>query len=79
MVTMNISLTDDLKAFIDQQVTQGSFATTSEYVRSILRREKAAASLRDTVLAGSTGPRTAMDDDYFTELRAEVLGQATEQ
>ena len=71
---MNISLTDDLKAFVDQQVQTGSFASVSEYVRAILRREKAIAALRETVLIGATGPRTPMDDDYFAELRTTITG-----
>ena len=76
---MNISLTDDLKAFVDQQVAQGSFASTSEYVRSVLRREKAVASLRDLVLAGSAGPRTPLDEAFFTGLRADVTDHPTDQ
>ena len=79
MTTMNISLTDDLKTFVDQQVVTGSFTSTSEYVRALLRREKAICSLRETVLAGSHGPYTPMDDAYFAALRAEVLGQTAHQ
>jgi len=71
---MNISVTDDLKVFVDQQVSQGSFASISEYVRALLRREKAIATLRGQVLAGSAGTPTPMDDAYFSALRAEVLG-----
>ena len=79
MTTMNISLPDDLKTFVDQQVAAGSFASTSEYVRAVLRREKAIASLRDTVLAGSTGPLTPMDDAFFAKLRTDVLGSMARQ
>ena len=71
---MNISLTNDLKTFVDQQVLDGCFASTSEYVRAVLRREKAAASLRETVLVGAAGPRTPLDDAYFTALRDETVG-----
>jgi len=74
MTTMNISLTDDLKTFVDQQVAEHSFASTSEYMRAVLRREKAVASLKETVLAGACGPRLPIDDAYFATLRRDVLG-----
>lgn len=75
MTTMNISLPDDLKSFVDQQVSEGSFTSTSEYVRAVLRQQKEISSLRTAVLAGSTGPRTLADSAFFNSLRAEVLGQ----
>lgn len=31
MSTMNISLPDTLKSFVDEQVSQGSYGTSSEY------------------------------------------------
>jgi antitoxin ParD1/3/4 len=39
MSTMNISLPDALKAFVDAQVTQGGYGTSSEYVRELIRRD----------------------------------------
>ena len=77
MTTMNISLTDDLKTFVDQQVASGSFASTSEYVRAVLRRERAVAALHESVLAGAHGPMLPLDDAYFAGLRADILGQTT--
>ena len=63
----------DLKAFVDQQVAAGSYASISEYVRALLRREKAAASsLRDTVLMGYTGERCP--DGCGLTSRSEVTG-----
>ena len=34
MSTMNISLPDGLKAFVDEQVSERGYGTVSEYVRS---------------------------------------------
>jgi len=70
---MNISLTDDLKTFVDQQVSEGSYVSASEYVRTLLRRQKAIASLRATVLAGADGQRILMDEAYFATLRSDIL------
>jgi antitoxin ParD1/3/4 len=43
MSTMNISLPDSLKDFVDEQVNQGGYGTSSEYVRE---RRKAKAAKR---------------------------------
>ena len=37
--TTNISLPDELKAFVDGQVASGTYSSTSEYVRELLLRE----------------------------------------
>ena len=39
-VTMNISLTDDLKAFVDTRVKSRGYSSSSEYVRDLLRRDE---------------------------------------
>ena len=39
-VTMNISLTDDLKAFVDTCVKSRGYSSSSEFVRDLLRREE---------------------------------------
>ena len=52
MTTMNISLPDSLKAFVDEQVSQRGFGTSSEYVRELIRREQDRQHLRGLLLAG---------------------------
>lgn len=39
-VTMNISLTDELKAFVDTRVKSKGYSSSSEYVRDLLRRDE---------------------------------------
>lgn len=54
--TLNLSLTDELREFIDQNCGDGSlFATPSEFVRDLLREKKLrmeAAELRSAILEG---------------------------
>ena len=54
--TLNLSLTDELRSFVDQQSGDGTmFATPSEFVRDLIRRKKLqmeAEQLRDGVIAG---------------------------
>ena len=54
--SLNLSLTDELRAFIDQNSGDGTlYATPSEFVRDILRRYKAqqeADQVCDAIIAG---------------------------
>lgn len=54
--SINLSLTDELKEFIDQNCGDGTlYSTPSEFLRSLLREKKAAleaAEVRDAVLQG---------------------------
>lgn len=40
MSTMNVSLPDELKSFVDERVGLGGFGSTSEYVRDLIRRDQ---------------------------------------
>ena len=37
MTTMNISLPDEMKAFVEAQMTQEGYASASEYLRALIR------------------------------------------
>ena len=54
--SLNLSLTDELRAFLDENSGDGSlFATPSEFVRALIREKKErqeAAELRRAVLEG---------------------------
>ncbi len=73
MTTMNVSLPDALKSFVDEQVTSGGYSTSSEYVRELIRKDQDRQRLRAMLLAGAASPpgRPA-DDAYFDVLRARV-------
>jgi len=70
---MNISLPDTLKSFVDEQVRQGSYGTSSEYLRELIRKDKDRLHLRSLLLAGATSaPAPVADAGYFDGLRQRV-------
>jgi antitoxin ParD1/3/4 len=70
MTTMNISLPDSLKDFVDEQVNQRGYGTSSEYVRELIRKEQERLQLRDLLLEGATSaPSEPVDSAYFDGLR----------
>jgi antitoxin ParD1/3/4 len=40
MTSLNISLPDPLKAYVEDRVSSGDFGTPSEFVRSLIRQDK---------------------------------------
>lgn len=70
MSTINVSLPDDLRSFVDERVDRSGYGSTSEYVRDLIRRDQDRQQLRSLVLEGASSPhRPVADDSYFESLR----------
>jgi antitoxin ParD1/3/4 len=70
MTTMNISLPESLKDFVDEQVATRGYGTSSEYVRELIRRDRDRSKLRGLLLEGvESAPGAAADAAYFDSLR----------
>lgn len=70
---MNISLPDSLKEFVDEQVNQRGYGTSSEYVRELIRKDQDRLRLRGLLLEGAGSAQTKpVDDAYFDRLRRKA-------
>ena len=70
MSTMNISLPDSLKSFVDEQVAQRGYGTSSEYVRELIRKDQDRTRLRSLLLQGvESAPGKPANSAYFDNLR----------
>ena len=77
MTTMNISLPDALKSFVDEQVAQRGYGTSSEYVRELIRKDQDRQRLRALLLAGAaSAPAEPADAAFFERLRLRVRQDA---
>lgn len=75
--TMNISLPETLKSFVDEQVSSRGFGTSSEYVRELIRKDQERIQLRGLLLAGANSlPGGIADDGYFAGLSAKISKQS---
>lgn len=73
MSTMNISLPEQLRTFVDQQVNQRGYGTSSEYVRELIRRDQDRLQLRGLLLEGASSVAAEpVDTAYFTALRRRI-------
>ncbi len=77
--TLNISLTDELRAFVDANSGEGTlYATPSEFVRDLLRQKKEeleAARIRNAILEGYDDAARGRTVEYRGNLTA-LLRQA---
>jgi len=73
MSTMNISLPQNLKSFVDKQVSRRGYGTSSEYVRELIRQDQDRLQLRGLLLDGAASVAAEPADiGYFKRLRRRV-------
>jgi len=76
MTTMNISLPDEMKGFVEAQMAHEGYASASEYLRALIRdaqRRKARQELEAKLLEGLEGPEVEMDRDDWDSIRRDAL------
>ena len=83
MTTLNISLPDSMRTFIEQKVAQGGYSTASEYVRQLVRddQKRAAQERLETLLMEGleSGPPIEITKDYWANKKAALLKRVEEQ
>ena len=76
MTTLNVSLPSTMKDFVERQVHQGGYSSSSEYVRALLRQEQqrhSQAILEAKLLEGiASGPSTELTSKDFEELHRNL-------
>lgn len=77
MTTMNISLPDSMKAWVESRSQHGRYSNASDYVRDLIRqdrdREEALSELRVLIQQGiDSGASEQSFDDIIAEARAQV-------
>ncbi len=78
MQTMNISLPETLKDFVDQQIAAGRYSTASEYVRELIRndeKQKAEDQLSTLLREGLESKETELTRDDWKAIRAEAVAR----
>jgi len=75
MQSMNISLPDPLKQFVDGQIAQGRYSSVSEYVRELIRadeKRKAEEQLEAKLLEGLNSPESELTPADWRTIRKEA-------
>ncbi|MDZ4875320.1 MAG: hypothetical protein CLLPBCKN_004716 [Chroococcidiopsis cubana SAG 39.79] len=81
MKSINISLPDAMRAYVEEQVANGSYSTISEYFRELVRQdrerkaqERLEALLLEGLASGQETPITAQD---WQDIRQAVRERIT--
>jgi antitoxin ParD1/3/4 len=78
MESMNISLPEPLKQFVDGQISTGRYSSVSEYVRELIRadeKRKAEEALEAKLLEGLKGPERELTPAEWRAIRSEALAR----
>ena len=81
MATMNISLPDPMKAWVEAQTSDGRYSNSSDYVRDLIRRdqikaEKIANMQRLIDEGRASGISSLTPRQVIERARAELLSKA---
>lgn len=76
MATMNISLPDQMKAWVEAQTEDGKYANSSDLIRDLIRREQIKqekiAALNEKIEEGFA---SGISDKSLDQIMSEILGK----
>ena len=78
MQSMNISLPEPLKQFVDDQIAAGRYSSVSEYVRELIREDekrKAEDRLEALLLEGLESDESPLTSEDWAAIRKEALAR----
>ena len=78
MQSMNISLPEPLKQFVDGQIATGRYSSASEYVRELIRadeKRRAEQALETRLMEGLNAPETELTPADWKAIRGEALSR----
>ena len=87
-VTMNVSVPQQLKRYVDRKVSSGDYGSASEFVREAIRetrqrekeQEQANAVLTQKLLEGlDSGEPIPFDENYFPEMKRRLRARAVKR
>jgi antitoxin ParD1/3/4 len=75
MTTMNISLPEQMKGWVEECVQSGRYANSSDYVRDLIRRDHLQLEqLRQALIEGeNSGPSKGLDIEAFIADKKKTL------
>lgn len=75
MATMNLSVSDDLMAFVEDQVATGGYASANEFLCALIRdaqKRRAKLEMETKLLEGLQGPLVEMTREDWESIRREA-------
>lgn len=82
MQSMNISLPEPMKQFVDGQIAEGRYSSASEYVRELIRadeKRKAEDALEAKLMEGLNSPENELTTADWVAIRKEALAKLAQK
>ena len=76
MTTLNISLPDTMKDFVERQVSHGGYSSSSEYLRALIREEQKRLeqeAIEVKLMEGIASGSTEMTPQDWKEMRHNLI------
>lgn len=73
MATMNVSLPDPMKSWVETQAQTGKYSNSSDYVRDLIRRDQVLAEkIRHMQMLVTEGLESGVSDRRVSDILAEA-------
>lgn len=79
MASMNISVPDSMRAWVQRRIESGDYASVSDYVRDLIRRDQnmqarqlSVDDIRRTIEEGRASGRTFPADEVFARIEDKL-------
>ena len=76
MATMNVSLPDEMKEWVEEQANGGRFGNSSDYIRDLIRRDQEAVAEFQALV--DEGLNSGFSDRSLEEIFADAKRSAAE-
>ena len=71
-MAMNVSLPDDMRRFVEEQVHHGRYDSSGEYLRDLIQRDQSRGELRRLLLDGRESGPARPADEVIQALRVSI-------
>ena len=79
MNNINISLSESMKAFVEEQVAQGGYGSVSEYLQELIaqdQKRKMQEHVEELLIAGfESGEAIEVNDEWWQQKRTHLINQ----
>jgi antitoxin ParD1/3/4 len=78
MASMNVSLPDPMRDWVQGRIDSGSYASVSDYVRDLIRHDQAVSDQKQMLVnALIEGEQSGVSPLKLPDIQAEVLSEAS--
>ncbi|WP_254921311.1 type II toxin-antitoxin system ParD family antitoxin [Nodularia sp. NIES-3585] len=83
MSSINISLPESMKAFVEEQVAQGDYGSVSEYLQDLItqdQKRKTQEHIEELLIAGlESGEAIEVNDQWWQQKRTNLMNRLHEE